>query len=71
MQVYKINYIIQDKSRYFTADQRVSRYPWHRWLGSSHPIRRFIVRGLVQNLPGKMPQLLRSGDAYPPDTVII
>ena len=44
MQVHKINYIIQDKSRYFTADQRVSRYPWLEWLWVAPLIRRFTFR---------------------------
>jgi len=53
MQVFKINYIIQDKSRYFTADQRVSRYPWLEWLWVSPLIRRFTLRRCGSKPPQK------------------
>ncbi len=44
MWVLKINYIIQDKSRYFTRNQRVSSYP-RRWQAppSQQPLRHFTT----------------------------
>jgi len=42
--VFKINYKIQEKSRYFTRNQRVSRYP-ERWQAKSsqHILRHFVT----------------------------
>jgi len=49
--VFKINYKIQEKSRYFTRNQRVSRYP-ERWQAkSSQQILRYFANGRWAIIP--------------------